>query len=519
MGMAVLQNTVISIRTLKPINVSPLLNYPAVTQAEHAGQPYYQIQPPGPPQMKFAFFLAGPQAAVVGSEPLIQGLLERGPNTAPPTRLQNVVDDRHQLVFIGAPKGGMSSVQGASPLPLGPGTPGLPPQLQQLMEMQDSMLVTSFGITLDENINVLLQYIMSDPAAAEQVGGLAQQFTDQGKQFMAQPNTEVPPDVAQLLQDVMNSVQVSQSQQRVFISATISGSGLQTLIAKAVAEAGSGGVTGTSPGTSPGATTPAVTVAGPEGLSLSADLKWSDTVMLDQNNKELPQPLVVEVTITGDAAAAAHSYGMLKIDTVTGPQGQSLEQEEDRFSFNDISESYESIERSEDEFFSEHPKDGVRLEIQLKHPEPPISEIAQLKGSVRIRSGGDQATVPNVLSQQGQTLSTPELKKANLEVSIGESTDPQSISISCKGPLDSIVSLTLVDATGTPLDPSGYGSSGFGDTMSYDYSYDQPIPANASLRISLATNATVTEVPFEFQNLKVPPPSPAAGVFDPTGGR
>lgn len=513
LGMAVVQKTVICVRALKPFNISPLLNFPAVKPAEHAGQPYFQVQPPGPLPVTFAFFLAGPQTVVLGTEPTIQGFLERGPNTGPQLRL-DIVDDRHQFVVVGAPQGGLSSTQPTVPLP-----PGVPPQLQRLQELQKSALASSFGITLTDNVEVLLQVIMDEPTKAEETRTLLAQLVEQGRQGLQQAQAQIPPDVAPLLNDTMSSVQVTQAQQRVFFSVAVPGQRVQELIAKGISNAGPGGIaetppTGAFPGTTPPATgtpPPGVTVAGPDGLSLAANVKWSDTVMLNQNNEEEPRPLVVEVTITGDQAAAAHSYGFLNVETVTGGQGQPLKQQEDRFSFNDISESYESIDRSEDEFFAEHPKNGVRVEITLEHPQQPISEIARIQGSIRIRSGGEQVVVPSILSQQGQTLSDPKLANANLQISIGESTDPKSISITCKGAADSIVSLTLLDGAGQPMDPSGYGSSGFGDTMSYDYSYDQPIPPNASLRVTLATNATVTEVPFEFQNLKVPPEPAATG--------
>lgn len=174
--------------------------------------------------------------------------------------------------------------------------------------------------------------------------------------------------------------------------------------------------------------------------------------------------------------------------------------------------------------FDGHPKDGLRLVIEVKPPEPPIEAIKELRGSIKLRTGGryDNVIVDNLNNQLDQPIADEVLEKAGISIQVSKqkSDDPspeggftlgfggeaaETVSVAARGALEPLTRVEVTDANGKPLDPMMSGSGGFGQQMTYTLGFAKPIPDGAKLRIVLHQDAEEITVPLEITNIKVPP--------------
>ena len=237
-------------------------------------------------------------------------------------------------------------------------------------------------------------------------------------------------------------------------------------------------------------------------LNVSARAQWSKFPYENENARDLE--LLIEAK--GEAAATAVRFGLLKMQTCETDKGP-IETKEENFRMQDITKEFAKVKRSEQEFFNEHPKDGVRVVLKFEHPNEELSRFETVKGEFKIKTGGSRQTIElaDVLQTLDKNIDDPKLKALGLEVK--PNRDEGNVRIGLQGKLDSVVKVHLLDQRGNKPDGLlGTSWGGAGNAFSYNFQFenDASIPANLMFRIDVAEDLEELAIPFDLQKVDIP---------------
>ena len=232
-------------------------------------------------------------------------------------------------------------------------------------------------------------------------------------------------------------------------------------------------------------------------LNVSARAQWSKFPYENENARDLE--LLIEAK--GEAAATAVRFGLLKMQTCETDKGPIETKEEN------ITKEFAKVKRSEQEFFNEHPKDGVRVVLKFEHPNEELSRFETVKGEFKIKTGGSRQTIElaDVLQTLDKNIDDPKLKALGLEVK--PNRDEGNVRINLQGKLDSVVKVHLLDQRGNKPDGLlGTSWGGAGNAFSYNFQFenDASIPANLMFRIDVAEDLEELAIPFDLQKVDIP---------------
>ena len=234
-------------------------------------------------------------------------------------------------------------------------------------------------------------------------------------------------------------------------------------------------------------------------LECTAELKESDF------NGEEAQ-VVVSVTASGPPAAEALRYGKIKLVKFTDGEGKKLDAEKDRFSINDISKSFEKIERGS--MFANHPDDGVAIEFKLPADVRP-AVIGEISGTFSILTGGERSieSMSELSKQFGKTIKNPALKKAKLKIEVEEPStdnDTYGMSFNVSGNLKSLNRIWIGDADQKELEEQqGSSNSSYGKKANFAFFFGSDVSDTAVLHVETVEGAIEVKVPFEFSDIEV----------------
>ena len=235
---------------------------------------------------------------------------------------------------------------------------------------------------------------------------------------------------------------------------------------------------------------------------VKARVQWSKFPTF-QDGKEEPLDLELLIEAIGPEARNAIYYGMLKIKKLEA-DGKTIEPQEDEFRSGDQTKEFVLVKRSENEFFNEHPKDGVRAKLTFDHPETKLKEFTSVEGEFKIRTGGSRR-VAKLPVRLGKDIVSEELKDLGVEVEISQ--DDATLNIELSGDLTSVYDVKLMDAKGEKPDKlSGNGWSGSGQSKSYQFFFDDKsaISEDMVFQISIAEDLEEMTIPFNLKEIRVP---------------
>ncbi|MEM7457584.1 MAG: hypothetical protein AAF456_24860 [Planctomycetota bacterium] len=236
-----------------------------------------------------------------------------------------------------------------------------------------------------------------------------------------------------------------------------------------------------------------------------ARLEWSEFPSFDENgNESYDLELVVEAI--GRPAKEAVKYGMFNVEVMEGADGAAVGLKEDRFAMDDIESEIIAVQRPDDDFFNDHPNNGIRCRMELSADDD-LREVASLKGSFKMITGATihEIIIEDVSSMLGGEVQNADLERLGLSLKVEESDDGQ-LMINLEGEVSSVLETR-------PCTASGVGHSkqqgSFWSTMENSASYgfdfeDQRIPEDVCYLVVFAEGGTEVTVPFEFSDLRVP---------------
>lgn len=236
-------------------------------------------------------------------------------------------------------------------------------------------------------------------------------------------------------------------------------------------------------------------------LKVAGRTQWSKFPSFT-DGKEDPLDLELFVEAKGEKARNAVFFGMLKLNKVEA-DGKAIESSQDKFSMSDPSKEFVLVKRSDDDFFNDHPKDGVRVKLVFPHPKTKLKKFTSIQGEFKIRTDGERDTV-KIPAKAGSKIENVKLKKLGISGDI--ELDEGTINVQLNGDLDSVYNVKLLDAQGKkPSELFGTGWSGAGRSKNCSFQFDaeKPIPENIMLEFHIATDLEEITVPFDLKDVAV----------------
>ena len=211
------------------------------------------------------------------------------------------------------------------------------------------------------------------------------------------------------------------------------------------------------------------------------------------------------MTATGQDAKNAIEFGYLQLEEAIDNNGEKLETKKPLSDFFDKSKKYEKVEERGSDFFAKHPVDGVNCSFELVRKSE-LTSLKSVKGSFRIRTGGERETVKveKVISNLGPVQSKL-LEASGITANI-KRPDPDSLEIKLKGEnLVPAYRVAVLSPDGEKLSAqNGSSWGGFDKAITYNFSFNRAVPADATVFIFLATGTVEKEIRFEFKDLNLP---------------
>jgi len=163
---------------------------------------------------------------------------------------------------------------------------------------------------------------------------------------------------------------------------------------------------------------------------------------------------------------------MLKLNKLEA-DGNPIEIKQNQFSASDLSKEFVLVKRSEDDFFNEHPKDGVLAKLVFSHPKTKLKKFTSVQGEFKIRTGGKREVI------KVPAKAAKKIKNAKLEKLDAKGKKP-----------DQIVSTSW---------------SGSEQTKNYSFQFDEEksISDDLMIELSIATDLEELTVPFDLPNVSV----------------
>ena len=244
------------------------------------------------------------------------------------------------------------------------------------------------------------------------------------------------------------------------------------------------------------------------GTRISGKAQWSNVSMFDEDGKEEPRDLELLIEAESPAAANAIEYGMIQLSKCETDLGK-IEIKKSNFSFSDPSQEFVKVTRSDNEFFNDHPKGGIRLTLRFAHPEQALKQFTTVEGEFKIKTGGsrDVIQIEQAPSKSGQNIEHEKLDSLGIEATI--EVDESALRLKLTGELDAIYEARVVTKDGDKPDGfMGNGWSSSGDMKSFDFQFEDEdsIGDDLVIELGIAENLEEQVVPFKVENLRIPAP-------------
>ena len=242
----------------------------------------------------------------------------------------------------------------------------------------------------------------------------------------------------------------------------------------------------------------------------SSDLKieaiaQSSDFPAENSKGEIEIGLELMIEAKGQAAKDAIEFGMINLKKCESSAG-AMKPQKDRFRFSDPMEELVGVKRSDDEFFNEHPADGVRLTLKFDRPDAAVTSFTEVAGDFKIMTGGvrDTIKIENAPTKTGK-IEDDKLKKLGAKGTI--EVEENSVQLELRGKLGAIYDVKLVDKNGD--EPDGLsGNSWSGDdrlkTFSFQFQDKEAIKDDLVLQLKTAQSLEKMTIPFSVTDIQIP---------------
>jgi hypothetical protein len=131
--------------------------------------------------------------------------------------------------------------------------------------------------------------------------------------------------------------------------------------------------------------------------------------------------------------------------------------------------------------------------------------VQTFSGSLKLQTVDEQKVVyvKNAAATAGKPINDPAVREAGLTLRVERSGNDLSVRL-VKGDSNLIQSVTAVDGGGSLLPDVVVGTMTFNNQVAYGLTFQNEMPRDAGLRITLNVGLKEVSVPFRFDDLPVP---------------
>lgn len=242
---------------------------------------------------------------------------------------------------------------------------------------------------------------------------------------------------------------------------------------------------------------------------VEASAKANLSQWYNQDNKPSRATLKVTVELKGEDARNAHAIYRSPHWEPATVEGKEVILDSDLGMY----EVFRWIDRTEDEFFAKHPKDGVRIELDYGEVPANSSKVERLEGSVQVLVGGEEKTISldHLATREAGPitkpipLNHPSLKAAGLDLLIyrEQVAGNFQIGIVAKAPAIGFVGIELIGSDGKPVPDSDGGSSMNSERVEERVLAKKEDLEGASLKIRFRQGSKKVLLPFSLTDIPI----------------
>ncbi|MBX3436325.1 MAG: hypothetical protein KF861_02460, partial [Planctomycetaceae bacterium] len=215
--------------------------------------------------------------------------------------------------------------------------------------------------------------------------------------------------------------------------------------------------------------------------------------------------LQVAIDLTGDPAKTIVALGIVDISTAQTAEGDNLEFRGS--SFRGANAATEWVVAAEHAAVTgDEPPNGVRVLTLFTPPDPPSDNIAQLRGTLHIRSAREQvdAVVTNLNDRLDRRIKDRNLSKFGLEFAIMIEENQLMFRL-LEGSEDRIAGIFPIDQDGARIEGVVQTTTVENSNRIHRFTFSRRVPPRVGLKFSLNRGVQDIEIPFRFSNLPIPP--------------
>jgi hypothetical protein len=510
-------------RLSKPVDLPKNPQFQAQTEpVTYNGHTYYRDKAqPGQASSSFTYFPSPTVVVISGREDALKGLIDRQGKSDPRAELQIIDPDQH-LAFAFLVKPELAPAAGTAP------------------DGADSLATFKkvksgcFAIKATDGLELSVRQSCPDAKTAEEVQAATDALVVLGREKLEQYKSTMT-NLGKVGDALLASIKTSRRELVVETAASIPASSRDSLKAapgEVLTAVLMGGLKGADSG-SGGQGIPGNALRGsgsgdefkgevvvaqklpelPEGVTLRGRGGWSGNQLFEKDGTTpRPRLLTFDVDYVDGPAAKAIEYGALRITEVKVDPEQHLKISERPATFGEASPFKEFVEVKHESFLSNHPENGVRVELDFERPAFLPSKFTGVEGTVTLRIAEEtkDIIVPKVLEQAGKQPTDPDLKAAGFSVTSKTKDGEKTLTITfAKGAKVGDVKFIGPDGQPHPNAPfmlrlDLWGATRFGGQLPTGNAL-----AGMGAKVTLHTKISEVTVPFRFENVPIPaPPDP-----------
>ena len=241
-------------------------------------------------------------------------------------------------------------------------------------------------------------------------------------------------------------------------------------------------------------------------IKTKAKIQWSEYPAMDEEGNEI-YDLEIVVELTGKPAEAAVKFGNVKLEKVEDDEGNEVKIGESHLMMGDFLKEMIVVKRPKEEFFREHPDNGISVKFVLDKKNVSAKKLKELKGSVDLHVGADIKLIEIddvkslLFDNDSHQVEDEQLESFGINIELALDDDP-GLLVRSEGKLGSMLDILPTNEKGEehPKKTGHYQTFGL-----YAFNFDgNEVPEDLKIVIKVAEGGEILTVPFEFENLKVP---------------
>jgi hypothetical protein len=216
--------------------------------------------------------------------------------------------------------------------------------------------------------------------------------------------------------------------------------------------------------------------------------------------------LHLAVDLTGPLAESAIAVGELSVETAVSESGSDLSFQSGLFNGQGLSEGWIEFD-DEAPPAQDQPPNGLRVVFLFTPPEPPIEQIGQFKGTMKLRTSLDltEAIVRNLNHRTDRRIQDRTLTRFGIEIAVA--IDGKVLKFrQLEGDESRIAELFPVDQNGVQIAGVTHTTATENENLIHYFEFAQNVPQRVGLKFLINVGVRELEVPLRFNDVPVPPP-------------